>query len=282
MMDRDTLLHKWLRLPHLLNVGFDNHAPQPKATVVLVHGLANSHAMWGKVIQQLDTSHVRVISVDLLGFGASPKPIWQTYSTTIHARSLWLTLQRLRVKSPLVIVGHSLGALVAIQYASRYKRGLHSLLLCSPPFYKPTELPASVRIGRPKQPDDAYHLLYRNSRYRQEITVRLAKIIKAARLASKHFVVNDETLPAIVGSLEMSIENQTSLEDAKRLRLPIHLLYGQFDPLIIKHHFQELKRANRHVILRKILAAHEVSESAAYRHAVITEIQEILRRPHHA
>lgn len=271
----DLIVHKWLHVPHVLHVGIDEGPKRPLQTLVFIHGLANSHAMWKNIVATIDTTKTRVIAVDLLGFGDSPKPLWQHYKADTHARSLRITLLRRRVRGPVVIVGHSLGSLVAIQYANKYPRNLESLLLCSPPFYKPSQLPIGARVGKLLQADDAYHMLYRHSRYKKELAVRLAKFLKSAKLLSEHFTVNDATLPAIVSSLEMSIENQTSLEDAKQLNVPVHILHGQFDPFVLKRHLKALKQQNSHVRIYTIPASHEVS-GLVYKKAIIRHIQQLL------
>lgn len=273
----ETVVHKWLNIPYSLNIGFDSNPNSPTRTVIFIHGLANSHSMWDKIVQKLSKNnpHVRYISVDLLGFGDSPKPIWQKYNTITQARSLRITLLKLRVNSPVTLVGHSLGALVSIQYAKKYPSHIDNLLLCSPPFYKPSKLPKDIRMGKISQTDDAYHLLYRNSRYRKELAQQLAVFMRAAKLTSKHFVVNDETMPAIVSSLEMSIENQTALDDAKKLKIPIKVLYGQFDPFVIKRHLKYLCNNNQRVKLKTIAAGHEISSNALYRAAVINAVESI-------
>lgn len=271
----DTIIHKWLRLPYQLHVGIDTGTKQPELTVVFIHGLANSHAMWESVIKTIDTATIRVMAVDLLGFGASPKPSWLAYSTLAQARSLNYILRLRRVSGPVLIVGHSLGALVAVQYASKYSRNLTSLLLCSPPFYKPSQLPDGAKLGRIIQADDAYHMLYRHSRHKQELAIRLARFLKSAKLLSKHFTVDEATLPAIVSSLEMSIENQTSLEDAKQLTMPIHVLYGQFDPFVLKRHLKALKRHNSNAHIYTIPAGHELS-GLVYQKALTKHVHQLI------
>lgn len=278
MLDRDTVLHRWLKIPHILHIGVDKGPARPAQTVVFIHGLANSHAMWHEIIDKVDTKTTRVISVDLLGFGNSPKPTWQTYSAHVHARSLRMTLQTLRVRTPVLIVGHSLGSLVAIKYAALYPRKVQSLILCSPPFYRPTKLPADKLAGIITQTDDLYHLLYRNSRYRSEVAVRLADIVKKARIASKYFTVDEATLPAIVSSLEMSIENQTALDDAKSLHMPTQIIYGQFDPFIIKSHIRALANENPAIATRTILGNHEITGNSVFRKAVIDAINTVINK----
>lgn len=269
----DLIIHKWLRVPHMLHVGIDKGPKQPKQTVVFIHGIANSHAMWGKIIDSIDTTDTRVLAVDLLGFGQSPKPSWQIYNANVHARSLRLTLRRRGVRTPIILVGHSLGSLIAIQYAYRYN-AVDALLLCSPPFYKPTNLAKEIRLALPSQLDDTYHMLYRSSRYRHDLAKRMALFMKSARLLSKHFAVSDETMPAIISSLEMSIENQTSLEDAKKLTVPIHILYGQFDPFVIKSRIRELKKESSSVSATALPVGHEIT-GPIFRKVVIDRIKQL-------
>lgn len=273
----DLIVHKWLRVPHVLHVGIDKGPKRPLQTVVFIHGIANSHAMWKDVIATIDTTKTRVIAVDLLGFGESPKPLWQLYRAVVHARSLRMTLLRRKVRGPIILVGHSLGSLVAIQYAARYPRNLESLLLCSPPFYKPSQLASGARVGKILQPDDAYHMLYRHSRHKKELAVRLAKFLKSAKLLSKHFTVDEATMPAIVSSLEMSIENQTSLEDAKQLTIPVHVLHGQFDAFVLKRHLKSLQQHNPNAHIYTLPAGHELS-GLVYQKAVIKHIHFLLEK----
>jgi cis-3-alkyl-4-acyloxetan-2-one decarboxylase len=267
----DTVLHKWLKLPHGLHVGIDSGPRRAPVTVVFVHGLADSHIMWQDVIGQLPTSDARIIAVDLLGFGSSPKPEWQTYSAKIHAQSLRITLRALRVHGPLVIVGHSLGSLVAVQYATMYNDSVSSLVLCSPPFYKPVRL-KTTRTQIPLA-DDVYRSIYQYTRKRKELAVKVAEVVKRAKLLKPSFVVNDETLPAIVSSLEMSIENQTTLRDLQDLPIPTHVLYGVLDPFIVKRNIRELEQLSGMISFTAVVAGHEITASKAYAHAVVAAIK---------
>lgn len=271
----DKIFHRWLRVPYSLHVGKDTGPARPELTIVFIHGLANSHAMWQNITAKIDTKHVRVLSMDLLGFGESPKPSWLIYNTLTQARALRYTLRARQVFGPVIIVGHSLGALVAVQYASKYPTRVASLLLCSPPFYKPSNLPQGARVGRITQPDDAYHVLYRNSRHQQEFSMRLALFLKSANLLSKHFTISEATMPAIVSSLEMSIENQTSLDDAKKLTTPTEIIHGQFDPFVIKRHLKEIEKQNSNVHVSIIAAGHEIN-GPIYRAAVTKQLQKLL------
>lgn len=267
----ETVIHKWLRVPHILHVGNDIHPRDTKVTVVLVHGLANSHNMWKPLLKRFSGSHTRVVTVDLLGFGNSPKPDWQTYSAVVHAQSLKMTLRSLHVTGPVVIVGHSLGSLVAVQYAGLYPRHVHSLILCSPPFYRPPK-EQTGKVVLP-QPEDIYRKLYSYSRNKTDLAKKMASVIKKARMLDTSFTVNDATLPAIVSSLEMSIENQTSLQDAEKLTMPLHVIYGKLDPFIVKRNIRQLESKLPNATLETVIAGHEIGLSKQFTAAVINSVQ---------
>lgn len=271
------VFHKWLRIPYTLSTGIDSSHQNDVLTVVFIHGLASSHHMWKPVLKRLESDHIRTISLDLLGFGESPKPSWQRYNAKVHAKSLHRTLRKLNVTSPVIIVGHSLGSLVAIKYATMYPWAVDGLILCSPPFYRVDENQVTDKGNFAlKQPDDIYLALYKYSRGKPETAKKIGALIRRARLMGEHFVIDDVTLPAIASSLEMSIENQNSLDEAKKLQLPIDVLYGQFDPFVIKRHLKTLAHSNPAVQLKMIpTAAHEVYNNRLYEKAVVAKIQDI-------
>lgn len=69
--------------------------------------------------------------VDLLGFGHSPKP-WVTYSVERHVTALRATLAG---HGRVTLVGHSLGARLAIAYAARYPADVDALVLLALPYF---------------------------------------------------------------------------------------------------------------------------------------------------
>ena len=121
------------RLP-LLHVAVDQGSGP---AVVLIHGIASSYVTFENVVPLLDDH--RVIAVDLLGFGGSPAPPASTYTLEEHVDYLSRTLSRLRIPEPFVLVGHSMGSLIASRYASTRSSKLRGLVLVSPPVYLPPD-----------------------------------------------------------------------------------------------------------------------------------------------
>lgn len=96
---------------------------------VLLHGLGGTHRYWncGPVLFAL--SGHRTVLVDLLGFGESPRP-WIRYSVERHVAALHACLAEER---SMTLIGHSLGAALALAYAARYPLVVRRLVLISLP-----------------------------------------------------------------------------------------------------------------------------------------------------
>ena len=266
----ETITHKWLKIPYSLNVRYNQRPKKPQATVVFLHGIGNSGEAWKPVVKKLP-SDIRVITIDLLGFGDSPKPKWAIYSAKTQANSVLATFFKLRVRGPVVVVGHSLGALVAVEMAKKYPLLVKSLILCSPPFYNLDKverrlIPRSDTILR-----DMYNAILK---YPDQF-VKLSALAVKYKLASKTLDVNKDNVDMYMAALEATIVNQTSLRDAKRLKLPIHIIRGTLDPVVIGRNVKELARDNHNVTLKNVVASHEVY--GLFVPAVVKAIRETIK-----
>ncbi len=76
---------------------------------------------------------------DLLGFGRSPKPDL-AYTVEDHLSAVHRTLDRLCLsEQPIILIGHSLGAILAAEYAARFPEHIRGLVLVSLPSYQSKE-----------------------------------------------------------------------------------------------------------------------------------------------
>jgi pimeloyl-ACP methyl ester carboxylesterase len=91
--------------------------PADGPALVLIHGTMSSTRSWDAVAPMLARSH-RVIRVDLLGHGRSPKPAGGGYRIPEQAQRVAATLDRLDVKQAIVL-GHSSGGLTATALAEQ-------------------------------------------------------------------------------------------------------------------------------------------------------------------
>ena len=237
----------------------------PRRTVILLHGIGNSGIAWRDVVSQLEGKDVRIIVIDLLGFGRSPRPKHAEYDVATQAKSVRLTcLLRGVAMQKVRVVGHSMGALVAIEYARRYPTRTQSLLLCSPPLYAP---PSSRKLIPTS--DALLRKLYTAVRSSPRQFLRLSGLAMKYELINTAFDVNDENIGSYMNALQAAIINQTSLDDIAKLTLPIHIVRGTLDPVLVPKHIKRLVRTHDNIVSSAIVAGHEVTGRFAVKVATL-------------
>lgn len=100
--------------------------PAKGPAVVCIHGLTANHTCWASVADVLSPGH-RLIAYDLRGRGESDKPD-KGYSLAIHDDDLEGLLDHFGLKKA-VLVGHSLGAHIAVRFAATRPRRVAKLVL---------------------------------------------------------------------------------------------------------------------------------------------------------
>ncbi len=101
-----------------------------KGVVLLLHGGLAMGAYWKDTISYLSRAGYRVIVPDQLGFGKSSKEIID-YSFDLLAHNTKLLLQYLHVKK-MVLIGHSMGGMLAIRFSLKYPHMVKKLVLEDP------------------------------------------------------------------------------------------------------------------------------------------------------
>ena len=249
----DTVIHRWLKVPYALHAEVFASEQKSVATVLFIHGIGNKGRAWDEVIEKLP-KNIKVVIVDLLGFGESPNPSWALYNARTQARSVLTTIFKLRLRSPIIMVGHSLGALVAVDVARRYPLIVRSLILCSPPFYQLHEDEKRLLPRVDKVLTDIYKTV---QKYPEQF-LQFAAMAMRYKLINNDFSVTDKNIDSYMATLEAAIINQTSFEDVSKLKLPIKILHGTLDPVVVARNLKELARDNSNIKLRSVLAGHEI------------------------
>ncbi len=137
---------------HVVQWGVDGEHGTP---IVCVHGLT-ANAFYFQLLADSLSQHHRVIAYDLRGRGDSDKPE-SGYSVPVHAEDLARLIDVLGLERPIVI-GHSLGAMIALYFAAHYPDKIRQLVLIDAglplPWKTPEEQPAWLttainRLGTP-------------------------------------------------------------------------------------------------------------------------------------
>lgn len=253
----DKFWHKTLGRPYQLARTIDVGQGQ---SVVLLHGLGRSADVWNYVVSDLKPFGVRITAFDLLGFGESPKPDWINYDADDHANAVIASLQKLKSTDPVVLVGHSMGCLVAMRVARLRPDLVRHLVLYEMPLHD--GLPEKRRYKVLNQ------LFFRF--YKRIISLQpnfQQEDMKLAERLSRKFVgvdVTPETWQPLVRSLENTIMKQTAADDIKNISAPMDVIYGSFDMLVIRGKSEQFfgeDTDNR--MTYKVRARHVISEKAS-------------------
>lgn len=99
---------------------------QAKRTIVFVHGAGLDHSWWGLQSRYFAYHGFNVLALDLPGHGRSEGPPL----ATIGEMADWVkrVLDEKKIKSA-AIVGHSMGSLIALEFAARYPESAEKIAL---------------------------------------------------------------------------------------------------------------------------------------------------------
>lgn len=112
--------------------------------VIMIHGIAASLHDWDDLLPDLSSSGYACYALDLLGHGDSPKPASHTYQIDWLFDHFDKWMASLQLAEPAIIIGHSLGGHIALEYARRVSAWTRGLILVDP-FYSRSQLPFLLR-----------------------------------------------------------------------------------------------------------------------------------------
>lgn len=250
----EKLVHHYLRIPYTLHIYRQSKVAKAQATLVFLHGIGNSGRTWDDVSEKLPDD-VNIVIIDLLGFGDSPQPDWAIYDAKNQARSIAKTLLNIGVFGKIIMVGHSMGSLIAVEFAKKYPRSVASLILCSPPIYNLDRAEGkSVFLER----DHQLRLLYELVLKKPEGIIAVSSLAKRAKLLNPGFDVKALNIDAYASALRANILNQSTVHDIVRLKQPVHIIYGTLDPFVISDNLEEVAMHGSNITIEKFIGGHEI------------------------
>jgi pimeloyl-ACP methyl ester carboxylesterase len=114
------------------------------APVILIHGIAASLHDWDDLMPDLSENGYASYALDLLGHGESPKPDSRAYQMDWIFEHFADWMCSLHLTEPAILIGHSLGGYMALEYARRVSAWTRGLILVNP-FYSLSQLPLLLR-----------------------------------------------------------------------------------------------------------------------------------------
>ena len=218
--------------------------PASGMPIVFLHGITGSRRYFQRRVTPL-AARYRVIIPDLLGFGLSPKPPID-YTVPAFRSALRALLEHDGVAGRKhVLVGHSLGALISIEYAIAHPDEVEALVL--------------INLPRHTSAQEAHDLFwlgsasYRKLLNEHSISENLAQMRRMGLdLVLRHVVrfpwgvvadCRKFTMRSLTSTLEHSLLNYRVDEVlAKMPPVPTLLVHGMRDPVAPYRNIQDLPK----------------------------------------
>lgn len=127
-----------------------------KGVILLIHGFPQTSYQFRKVISLLTEAGYRVVAPDYRGAGDSSRPVtMKGYRKTAMATDLHHVVKRhLHIDSPVHIVGHDIGGMIAHAYAVQYPEDTASIIWGECP------LPGTTFYDESKKSVQLWHFVF--------------------------------------------------------------------------------------------------------------------------
>ena len=122
-----------------------------RGSVVIVHGIGEHSGAYRNVVERLAPAGFALYGFDLRGHGRSPGrrafiQSWDDYRQDVRAFARFVASQQPR--QPLFLLGHSLGGIIALDYAVRHPDDLRGVIAIGPAIGELGISPALMTIAR--------------------------------------------------------------------------------------------------------------------------------------
>lgn len=246
--------HNTLRRPYRLRQQIDVGSGQP---VVFLHGIAARADTWTEVVDELDSTRFRGLAFDLLGFGDSPRPDWLDYSVNDHARAVARSIKRARPGTPVILVGHSMGAVIAARVARLYPKLVKHLILYQVPVYSD-----NPEVGIRDIRNKAYLRFLDSLADNQKSTLRKARVLERIARSAVQFTLSEDNWPAFEKSIRNTVMQEDVYEDIQQLNISTDIVYGTYDPIVLRRGMRKAFKGSELVNFHRTTETHRISPKA--------------------
>jgi pimeloyl-ACP methyl ester carboxylesterase/uncharacterized membrane protein HdeD (DUF308 family) len=222
-----------------LTVGVHEGSGEPPT--VFLHGIEGSSRYWGPIARGLALGR-EVLTMDLLGFGRSPRPLSLRYSMDDHVFYVRATVRRFLGRDRRFrLVAHSMGAMIALGYAARHPDEVVDLTLFDPPVFLDEEDRARLLTRDLDRDQQRFVDAYRVVRDRLRSTLDSGFLRRAIGDSYE-----ERTTPSL-RSLAETVERQDVPADLAAIGCPVRIFYGTGDVIVVPAFLEALARADSDV-----------------------------------
>ena len=227
---------------------------KPRLSIVMIHGIASNSGTYGSALDYFrslkELGDVRFVTFDLLGSGESLSDDGLNYDYDEQIEALHNSIAELKIDTPLVLVGHSLGTFIVTRYAAKYPDEVARLILVSAPIYLESDF-------------DNPTFMMGIELFKNTIGAREPEIVKGK---------------AFINSMDNIVLNRKNYSVLAQLATPTTLIYGAEDQLIASHNIPRLLKENSSITAIRTDGGHGVTKDKYTRIAKLLEeyLDEIL------
>lgn len=239
---KNTVKYQVLKKPLALKKRHDFCASKhPKLTVIMLHGIASSAGTYEHALIHLEKNaalrDIRFITLDWLGHGKSHASKKLEYTISEQIRALNTTIKSLRIDTPIILMGHSMGTILATHFNNKYPKVAQGMILISAPIYSPEDL---------KNP---------------QLEEGMKAFTAAVARYQKKFVESKQFL----ASMDNVIKNDTNYDAFLNISVPTTIFYGAEDNYIAPQNIRAVAKENKLIKVVKTEGKHHVSRDKYYK-----------------
>ncbi|GAA2801208.1 alpha/beta hydrolase [Saccharopolyspora taberi] len=202
-------------------------------TLVLLHGTPSHSFIWRNVIPDLEASGRGVLAYDLLGFGASERPVGRDTSVTAQAGLLGELLAQLGIER-CTLVAHDIGGAIGQIFATRHPERVAKLMLIDSVSYDSWPSETWRRIIRDHL---AEHAAMPQAEFERMLTGQLAMTVTEPMSAEvlDAYLAPHRTPLGRASFFEHQVRHYDSAPTERvapllrTLRMPVRILWGEDD-----------------------------------------------------
>jgi len=127
-------------------IHYELMGPETGQTVVMVHGFTTPYFVWDYNVNELINVGFQVLRYDHYGRGFSDRPN-VAYDRDLYDQLLIELLQKLNIKTPVRLVGLSMGGAICVVFADRHPEMVSSVSLIAPAGF-PVEEPFALKLAQ--------------------------------------------------------------------------------------------------------------------------------------